>query len=360
MGGPRGRKLAIEHKACAIKLIQEAAESGSKKYKACEILGINIRTAQRWKNTGILSDRRKGPLAAPSHQLTDNERMQIISAVNSSAYAHMPPCQIVPALADKGIYIASESSFYRVLKENHLLNHRVKQRRSTHSRPKVYVATAPNQVWSWDITYLPTAVKGLFYYLYLFIDIYSRKIVGFGVYDSEKSEYAVEVIEKACISEKILRNQIVVHSDNGSPMKGSTLLATFQSLGITPSYSRPSVSNDNPYSEAMFRTLKYCCWYPRHPFESLMAARHWMIDFANWYNNEHLHSGLKFITPIARHEGLDSQIMERRKILYEQAKQNNPFRWTGSTRNWELPSEVYLNPPKQKLLSQSAACTNTM
>lgn len=350
MGGSRGRKITVENKACAIKLIQEAEQLGSKKSVACEILGIDIRTVQRWESSDILLDKRRGPLTAPSHKLTDNERMQIISAANSPTYAHMPPCQIVPALADKGIYIASESSFYRVLKENNQLKHRVKQRRATHSRPKVYAASKPNQVWSWDITYLASSVKGIFYYLYLFIDVYSRKIVGFGVYDSEKSEYAVEVIKKACTDEEILRNQIVVHSDNGSPMKGSTLLATFQNLGITPSYSRPSVSNDNPYSEAIFRTLKYCCWYPRHPFESLTAAKHWVIDFVNWYNNEHLHSGLKFITPIARHKRLDSQIMARRKFLYSQAKQNNPRRWTGSIRNWELPSEVYLNPPKQKLL----------
>lgn len=261
----------------------------------------------------------------------------------------MPPCQIVPTLADKGVYIASESSFYRVLKQNQQLTRRGRQRAPSHSKPKVYLAVAPNQVWRWDITYLPSAIKGLFYYLYLFMDIFSRKVVGFGVYDSESSVYAVEVIEQACLDEKIARDQIVVHSDNGSPMKGSTLLATFAKLGIIPPYSRPSVSNDNAFSEALFKTLKYCCWYPHQPFTSLAAAKDWVIDFVKWYNNEHLHSGLKFLTPVARHQGLDAQIISQRQIVYELAKKNNPRRWSGDIRNWELPKEIYLNPPKQKV-----------
>jgi putative transposase len=127
-------------------------------------------------------------------------------------------------------------------------------------------------------------------------------------------------------------------------------LTTLRRLGIATSYSRPSVSNDNPYSEALFKTLKYCPWYPRHAFSSLDAAKHWAKDFVNWYNFEHLHSGLKFITPADRHLGLSQNILEKRKEIYEQAMQKNPSRWSGGIRNWDLPKDVYLNPPKQKIV----------
>ena len=169
----------------------------------------------------------------------------------------MPPSQIVPSLVDKGIYIASESSFYRILREDGQLKHRGKAKPRTIVKPEPYVATGPNQVWTWDITYLPTSVKGSFYYLYMIMDIFSRKIVGWEIYENQTDELASVVARKAYLSERIGGKDLVLHSDNGSPMKGATMLATLQNLGVAASFSRPSVSNDNPYSEALFRTLKY-------------------------------------------------------------------------------------------------------
>jgi transposase InsO family protein len=253
----------------------------------------------------------------------------------------------VPKLADEGIYIASESSFYRVLKSAKQLTRRGKQRIPTHKAPKFYVARGPNQVWSWDISYLPTIVGGLFYFLYFFMDIYSRKIVGYGVYNSEKASHAIEVLLQAYKNENIKKRQIVLHSDNGSPMKASTFKETLKYLGVTTSYNRPSVSNDNPYSEALFKTTKYCPWYPKEPFKSLQEAKDWVDKFVKWYNYQHLHSGLKYITPEIRHRKKDNEIIEKRIRVYEDANNKNPNRWIKGTRNWMLPTEVYLNRANQ-------------
>lgn len=210
-------------------------------------------------------------------------------------------------------------------------------------------ATAPNQVYSWDITYLPRTVRGQFFYLYLFMDVFSRKIVGWQVHDEENNTLASEVFKDVCQRESIAPDQVVLHSDNGRPMKGATMLATLQALGVCPSFSRPAVSNDNPYSESLFRTLKYRPEYPTKPFDSLLDARQWVAQFANWYNHEHRHSGIRFVTPAQRHADLDAALLLQRKNVYEAARARTPQRWSGSTRNWERVAEVHLNPDRANL-----------
>jgi transposase InsO family protein len=251
----------------------------------------------------------------------------------------------VPRLADQGIYIASESTFNRVLKAAHQLTHREAER-PPHKRrkPRALYATQPDELFSWDITYLPTLTKGIYFYLYLFIDIYSRKIVGWQIYETESSELAAEVMRDICKRENIAPNQVVLHSDNGSPMKGAMMLATLQALGVAPSFSRPAVSNDNPYSESLFKTLKYHPAYPQHPFANLLAARQWVGTFVHWYNHEHRHSAIRFVTPGERHAGLDTALLSRRAAVYEAAKARHPERWSGATRNWQPIDIVYLNP----------------
>ena len=200
-------------------------------------------------------------------------------------------------------------------------------------------------MWTWDITYLASNLKGVFFYLYLFMDIYSRKIVGWEVYENESSEQAADVLRKTRLAEALsLNHELVLHSDNGSPMKGATMLATMQQLGVVPSFSRPSVSNDNPYSVSLFKTLKYTPAYPSKPFESVDEARQWTMNFVAWYNRSHRHSGLKYVTPEQRHNGEDVAILEKRKHVYEEAKLQHPERWSGEIRNWEHESAVRLNP----------------
>ena len=213
-------------------------------------------------------------------------------------------------------------------------------------RPPAWVADGPNQLWSWDITYLASTVAGLFFYLYLIMDVFSRKVVGWEVHTEQTGEHASVLFRKAHLREGVADGELVLHSDNGSPMKGATLLVTLQRLGVVPSFSRPSVSNDNPYSEALFKTCKYRPGFPDKPFESLGHARAWLADFVPWYNDEHRHSGIRFVTPGERHTGDDIAVLERRKAVYESAREEHPERWSGDIRNWNRPETVSLNPDK--------------
>ncbi len=314
---------------------------------ACEIVGISPKTLQRWRKPDTAQDGRLDAIHESANKLTACEHQRMLKVANAPEYAHCSPSQIVPKLADQGIYIASESSFYRVLKAEHQLNHRQKAKPTRPiKKPRALMATAPNQLYSWDITYLPTCVRGIFLYLYLVMDVYSRKIVGWQVYEEEAAALAADLMTDICQREGIVRNQITLHSDNGSPMKGATMLSTLQQLGVIPSFSRPSVSNDNPYSESLFRTLKYRPEYPEHAFLSLQAARVWVQGFADWYNQQHLHSAISFVTPEQRHQGEDVAILAERKQVYLNAQSKNPERWSGNIRNWEPVSVVYLNPEK--------------
>ena len=328
-------------------LIEEACAAGARLEKACEVLGLSARTLQRWREEGAIREDARAAAAlgrVPANRLSEAERDEILSVVNQPQFAHLPPSQIVPALADQGRYLASESSFYRVLREAEQLKPRGKSRPPSHQRPQPFEATAANQLWSWDITYLATTIKGQFFYLYLIMDVFSRKIVGWEVFERECAEHAATVFHKAHLREGVRAKDLVLHADNGAPMKGATMLATLQRLGVVPSFSRPSVSNDNPFSEALFKTLKYCPEFPTKPFESLEAARRWVHAFVQWYNEEHRHSALKFVTPGQRHRGEDAEILRQRKRLYTAAREQQPARWSGATRNWERESSVQLNP----------------
>lgn len=316
-------------------------------------MGINAKTIQRWRDENNTHDKRLDASHVPKNKLTDLERQRIINIANEAAYANLPPSQIVPILADKGLYLGSESSFYRVLKAHKQLIHRQRSKPSRKvKKPKSLVATCPNQVFTWDITYLPTTIKGLFFYLYMVIDVYSRKIVGWQVHDNESSALAGDLMTDICKQEGIKRGQVTLHSDNGSPMKGATMLATLQELGIMPSLSRPSVSNDNPYSESLFRTLKYRSEYPEKAFENITVSRNWVRDFVHWYNNEHRHSGIQFITPAQRHAGKDSEILAKRAQVYLAAKAKHPERWSGDIKNLEPVGSVNLNPEKEKVKTE--------
>ncbi len=341
-----------------IELINEAHTSGARQLEACKVIGLTQRTLQRWKHPDKVADGRINAPHAPANKLTPMERQRIIQTANKREYAALPPSKIVPKLADEGVYIASESTFYRVLKEANQLQHRQQAKPDRQvKKPRALTATQPNQIYTWDITYLPTQVKGIFLYLYLVMDIYSRKIVGWQVHEEESSILASSLMIDICQREGVVPDQVTLHSDNGSPMKGATMLATLQELGVVPSFSRPSVSNDNPYSESLFRTLKYRPEYPEKPFADLLSTRVWVQGFVDWYNLEHLHSAIQFVTPEQRHSGEDIAILKNRSRVYEQAKNNNPERWSGEIRNWKPVASVYLNPEKQEqgLVEKKAA-----
>jgi transposase InsO family protein len=338
-------------------LIDEAVRAGARQEKACEILGLSARAVQRWRRQGGGEDRRRGPHSTPPNALSAEERQGVLEILNDPEHQDRSPKQIVPSLADQGVYVASESTMYRILREEDQLGHRERSRPPVHRRPEEFVADGPCQVWTWDITYLASPVRGQFYYLYMILDVWSRKIVGVAVHDRELSDLAADLFCDTCAALDLDPEGLVFHSDNGGPMKGSTMLATLQRLGVVASFSRPSVSDDNPFSEALFRTTKYRPDFPDGPFASLEAARDWVEAFVTWYNTEHLHSALRFVTPDDRHFGREAEILERRRQVYEMARRQNPERWSRGTRNWEPVEHVKLNPrkeSKQRTLRQAA------
>ena len=337
-----------EEREQVIVLLNESVTAGARRAKACEVLGLSERTLQRWQTGAVVRcDRRPLRAYQPPHKLTAIERAEVLAVANSDEFGHLPPSQIVPRLADQGRYLASEPTFYRILREEKQLTHRRSERPAqTRTKPRATCATAPNQLYSWDITYLPSVIRGQFFYLYLFVDVFSRKIVGWQVYEEENSTLAGELLRDLCQREGIQAEQLILHSDNGSPMKGSTMLATLQQLGVMPSFSRPSVSNDNPYSESLFKTLKYRPTYPLKPFADVTEARQWVTKLVEWYNHEHRHSAIRFDTPAQRHEGLDGKLLDNRKVVYEAARAKHPQRWSGSSRNWQKIQTVHLNPDK--------------
>lgn len=352
--------MSQEDRTTCMELVREAAFGGAGRDASCEILELSLRTLQRWELKPEQGDQRRGPTTAAAHSLTDAEKKMIIEVSNSVVHRDLSPWQMVAKLADSGVYIASESSFYRVLRDKNLLSHRGKDKPKRRHRPKDLIARNPNEVWSWDITYLKSPVKGLYYYLYLIEDVFSRMIVDWRIEEVESAEHSARLIDHACEKHGISKWKLNLHSDNGGPMKGATMLATMQRLGVMPSFSRPSVSNDNPFSESLFKTLKYRPSFPDGAFASLEEANEWVRRFVDWYNTEHLHSGIRFVTPHSRHEGLDTAILENRKAVYEAARVLNPSRWSRQTRNWSKIEEVYLNPKKEKeteteLLSNQAA-----
>jgi putative transposase len=341
----------------AVELIEEARHGGARLGPSCRTVGITVRTYQRWTGSGVIqSDRRCDTVRSkPCNKLTAEEKEQVLSVCHAPEYASLPPGQIVPRLADQGVYIASESSFYRILHEADEQHHRGRSHKpSVSTPPKGYCATMPKEVWSWDITYLPTLTRGLFFYLYMIVDVFSRKIVGWEVHLEENGFNAAILVQKAILSEGCMLDPPVLHSDNGAPQKGFTLRAKLEALGVTASYSRPHVSDDNPYSEALFRTIKYRPDYPSKGVATLEDSRDWVRSFVRWYNHEHRHSAIRYVTPAERHDGLDQQVLVTRQQVYETAKKLHPQRWSGKTRNWEYVSEVWLNPPAEAKISKPA------
>lgn len=341
----------------AVALIDETVAAGARCRKACEVLGISVRTYQRWtRGDAVSTDRRpEADRPVPANKLSQAERDEILAVANSPAYRSLPPSQIVPSLADEGRYIASESSFYRTLRVANQQNHRGRSQAPQSRVPSTHCATGPNQVYCWDITWLPGPARGRFFYLYLILDLFSRKIVAWEVHDTEASDLAAKLIHQACLAEGLATRPLVLHADNGSPMKGATLLETLHRLGITPSYSRPRVSNDNAFAESLFRTCKYRPDYPVNGFKTIDEARAWVLSFVHWYNTQHKHSGLKFTTPQQRHTGEAETIVEYRKQVYEAAKAQRPDRWSGEIRDWNLPDQVWLNPENSLPNLQNAA-----
>ena len=330
-------------------VIDEAQSRGASLSKCCALVGMGIRTIQRWRNDRDAEDMRMGPKTEPANKLCKRERLRVLSVMNRPEFRDLPPSQIVPRLADRGLYVASESTMYRVLNEHNQGVHRGRKKPiHKRSKPREKIATAPGQLYSWDITYLRSPVRGEYFYLYMMLDVWSRKIVGHVVHNAEHSDLAASFVRETYRREGSPK-ALVLHQDNGSPMTGATLLATLQDLHIQPSYSRPRVSDDNPYSESAFGTMKTRPEYPRNPFCNIDAAKVWVTAFVAWYNNEHRHSSIGFVTPSQRHDGDSEELLRRRRDVYNAAKAKHPRRWSGAARSWTVRDKVFLNPDRETL-----------
>jgi len=344
-----------------LEILDGAVAAGATAGRVAERMAISLRTLQRWRRQfaahdasggadgGGGGDRRKGSARHVPHRLSDQERQRILVVCNQPQYASLPPAQIVPDLADQGQYLASESSFYRVLHAHQQVQRRGRARPPQEPRPVPRRrADGPNQLWSWDITYLPTSVRGVWLYLYLVVDVWSRKIVAWDIAEREDAQVAADLISRACLRERISKRRqqrLILHADNGSAMRAATLEVRLEELGVLRSFSRPRVSNDNPYSEALFRTAKYRPDYPSRPFPSKEEACQWTAAFVDWYVHQHRHSAIRFVTPQQRHSGQATAICQRRTEVYEQARQRHPRRWSRSVRCWRQPTVVWINEP---------------
>lgn len=285
---------------------------------------------------------RKGSSKNVPRKLTPEEEQLIVDISCNERFRDCNPYQIVATLLDEGEYIASTSSYYRVLRSRDLLHHRKKGRSSKkRNPPPELIATGPDQVYSWDITWLKTDVNGIFLFAYMIIDIWSRKVVGWEIHDRESEGISSDMFRR--LKSKLDLKGVRLHSDNGNPMRGSTMIQTLYNLGVLPSFSRPRVSNDNPFSESFFKTVKYTAGFPK-TFNDITFSRSWMANFVNWYNTEHKHSGIGYITPDQRHSGLGKEIMTKRNMTISEAYATNPERWSSKPAMWDNAETVYLNP----------------
>jgi putative transposase len=281
----------------------------------------------------------------PARALSPAEQEQVRELLNSERFQDAAPREVYAELLDEQRYLCSISTMYRILAEHLEVRERRNQlRHPAYQKPEL-LATGPNQVWSWDITQLRGPSKGVYYYLYVIIDIYSRYVAGWMIAEVEAAKLAQQLIAETCTKQGVQRAQLTLHADNGSPMIAKTVISLLADLGVAKSHSRPHVSNDNPYSEAQFKTLKYRPDYPDR-FGSLADARQWARSFFAWYNEQHHHIGLGLLTPTVVHTGRADTVRQQRQAVLQQAYQTHPERFVrGLPQPAQLPEAVWINPP---------------
>ena len=314
---------------------------------ACQALGLPRSSFYRARETETRLKAAETKAAQPARALGEAEKSTVRQLLNSERFQDLAPREVYATLLDEGQYLCHWRTMYRILEEHDEVRERRNQlRHPNHPKPEL-LATGPNQVWSWDITKLLGPVKWTYYYLYVVLDIFSRYVVGWMVADREAAALARELVGQTCLKQGIQAEQLTLHADRGSPMIARSLAMLLADLGVTKTHSRPHVSDDNPYSEAQFKTLKYRPDYPER-FGCQIDARAWSRDFFDWYNHEHHHSALGLLTPADVHYGRAEEIIHQRQQVLQAAYQKNPERFVqGPPKPPELPTEVWINPPKK-------------
>ena len=312
----------------------------------CNALDIPRASLYRARARTQQPDAPAAPRPTPDHALNPIERQTVLDTLNSPIFVDLPPTQIYAKLLDDGKYLCSTRTMYRILEDNQQIRERRKIiDRSAFKKPEL-IATKPNQVWSWDITKLKGPVAWTYFYLYVILDIFSRYVVGWLVADKEAASLAKQLIDETCFRQLILPGDLTIHSDRGSPMKSKLVAQLYADLGIIKSFSRPSVSNDNPFSESHFKTMKYRPDFPER-FGCIEDATVFGRPFFNWYNNDHQHSGLGFFTPADVHFGRVEAKRDIRQAALDAAFDAHPERFRGKRPIAHKPPEtVWINPPK--------------
>jgi len=312
---------------------------------ACKALGVSRATFYRHlrPKQKPVHERKK-----PARALSDEERRQVLDVLHEERFVDRAPAEVYMTLLDQGIYYCSIRTMYRILAAVNEVRERRKQaQHPVYAKPEL-LATRPNQLWSWDITLLRGPEKWQHYYLYVIIDVFSRYVVGWMIADRESAALAQQLIEETVRKHNIRRGQLTIHADRGAAMVAKPVAYLLASLGITKTHSRPHTSNDNPFSEAHFKTLKYRPDFPDR-FGSLEDARTFCQDFFAWYNNEHYHSGISLLTPHMLHYGLAEEVVRRRSKVLAQAYQRHPERFVNKPPvHPPLPKAVWINPPQNQ------------
>ena len=311
---------------------------------ACESLCVSRAGFYRRQHARLhppqQSIRPRPPLA-----LSGSERQEVLDTLHSECFVDQAPPVVYASLLDEGRYLCSARTMYRILAQENEVSERRNQRRHPHYIKPELIATGPNQVWSWDITKLKGPAKWTYFHLYVILDIFSRLVVGWMVAHRESAELAKCFIRESCEKQSIEPQQLILHADRGSSMKSKSVAFLLADLGVTKTHSRPHVSNDNPYSEAQFKTLKYRPQFPQR-FGCLQDAQSYCRTFFDWYNTQHLHSGIAMLTPQAVHYGEADTILKHRTEILEAARMKNPVRFKGkSLTSHELPEAAWINKP---------------
>ncbi len=319
-----------------------AAQVGVK--AACEALGLARSSRYAARQPRPTATARKPPV--PPRALSAQERAAVRATLDSERFVDQAPREVYATLLDEGQYLCSIPTMYRVLQAHQEVQERRDQRRHP-ARPKpTLVVTGPNQGWSWDITKLLGPLAGVYFCLYVLLDLFSRYVVGWTIAEQERASVAEQLITQTCVRQGIARDQLVLHSDRGAPMTAKSMQQLLVDLGIRQSLARPRLPDDNAYSEAQFKTTKYHPTFPGH-FDSLPEARLWGQTFFTWYNQAHHHTALGLMTPAAVHTGQAAQLYQQRQTVLTQAYAAHPERFVhGHPQPPALPSEVWLNPPQ--------------
>jgi putative transposase len=308
---------------------------------ACELLGIPRSSFYRARQP----KRESKPRPTPKRALKPGEKDQVRQTLNSERFQDSAPRQVYAALLDDGEYLCSWRTMYRILDEYKEVRERRDQLRHPNYIKPELLATGPNQLWSWDITKLKGPAKWTYYYLYTILDVFSRYVPGWLIAECESATLAQQLIAESCAKQGIEPSQLTLHADRGSAMISKTVALLLADLGVTKTHSRPYVSNDNPYSEAQFKTMKYRPDFPER-FGCIQDARAWARTFFHWYNHEHYHSGLSLLTPVTVHYGQAPAILEQRQKVLQTAYATHPERFVrGEPKLPSLPTEVWINKP---------------